>query len=67
MKDKKSGHWRLILLAQYIIGQHEAFTTLRLRFMGLLQVQIVQYLRMVSKNKSIFWQFSWNTQSKYHV
>ena len=54
MKDKKSGHWRLILLAQYIIGQHEAFTTLRLRFMGLLQVQIVQYLRMVSKNKSIF-------------
>ena len=53
MKGKKSGDWRLILLGQYITSQNKAFKTLRLRFMGLLQVQIVKYLQIVSKSKYI--------------
>ena len=53
MKDKKFGEWRLILLVQYITSLYEAFKTLRLRFMGLLQVEIVKYLKIKpKKNKS---------------
>ena len=53
MKDKKFGEWRLILLVQYIASLYEAFKTLRLRFMGLLQVEIVKYLKIkTKKNKS---------------
>ena len=53
MKDKKSGEWRFILLVQYITSLCEAFKKLRLRFMGLLQVEIVKYLQIeTKKNKS---------------
>ena len=71
MKEKKFGEWRLILLVQYITSQYEAFKTLRLGFMGLLQVQIVKYVQIENKrikaNKSIFWQFFFYIQSKYHM
>ena len=71
MKDKKSGEWRLILLVQYVTSQYEAFKTLRLRLVGLLQVQIVKYLQIENKrikaNKLIFWQFFLNIQGKYHM
>ena len=43
VKDKKFGEWRLILLVQYMTSLHGAFKTLRLRFMGLLQMGIVKY------------------------
>ena len=53
MKENKFGEWRLILLVQYITSQYEAFKTLRLRFMRLLQVEIVKYLQIEPKdNKS---------------
>ena len=71
MKDKKSGEWRLILPVQYITSQYEAFKTLRLGFMGLLQVQIVKYVQTENKrikaNKSIFWQFFFNIHVKHTI
>ena len=42
VKDKKSRNGRVTLLVQYITSHHEAFQTLPLRSMGLLQVQIVK-------------------------
>ena len=54
MKDKKFGEWRLILLVQYITSLYEAFKTLRLRFMGLLRVEIVKYLKIKPKKNKNF-------------